>query len=63
MHVFIVTAHYATWHGNIASCRRYIDAADHGEALDIMAKRVKGFKRYMGKLDMDCVRVHPVLDA
>ena len=63
MHTFVVTAHYATWHGNMASCRRHIEAADHSEALRLMAKRVEGFKRYMGKLDMDCVRFQPNLDA
>ena len=51
---YIVTAHYGTWAGNMAACRRVVSAHDHGEALDLVAARVRRFKRYMGKLSMDC---------
>ena len=57
---FIVTAHYATWTGHMASCRRVVSASDHGHALDIVRERVRGFKRYMGKLSMDCVEMRAV---
>jgi hypothetical protein len=54
---FIVTAHYATWTGHLASCRRVVSASDHGHALDIVRERVRKFKRFMGKLSMDCVEM------
>jgi len=59
---FIVTAHYATWTGHMASCRRIVSAADHEQALGIVAERVRGFKRYMGKLSMDCVQMRETTD-
>ena len=53
---YIVTAHYATWTGHMASCRRAVQASDAREALDIVGKRIKRWKRYMGKLSMDAIR-------
>lgn len=60
MMTFIVTAHYATWTGHMASCRRVVSAVDHSHALDIVRDRVRGFKRFMGKLSMDCVEERAV---
>jgi hypothetical protein len=57
MNKYIVTAHYATCHGNMASCRRIVEAPDSGKALEILALRIKGWKRYMGKLSMDAVGI------
>ena len=54
---YIVTAHYATWAGNMASCRRVVEAESGGEALEIMSQRIRTWKRYMGKLSMDCVKM------
>jgi hypothetical protein len=54
---YLVRAHYCTWAGNPASCSRTIEAESHEAALDAMGARVRGFKRFMGKLDMDCVKV------
>ena len=62
MDKYIVTAHYCTWHGNPASCRRVIEAESHEQALDIMGNRVRQFKRFMGKLDMDCAKLDPRFD-
>ena len=52
---YLVTANYMTRRGNPASCRRVVVARDHGEALSQVAMRVYRFKKYMGKLDMNCV--------
>jgi hypothetical protein len=57
MERFEVTAHYATWSGHHASCRRIVEAEDAGQALDIVAGRIKSWKRYMGKLDLDCIKL------
>ena len=54
---YIITAHYATWTGNMGSCRRVIEAESEGEALEIMSKRIRTWKKFMGKLSMDCVRL------
>ena len=51
---------YATWTGHMASCRRVVSASDHSHALDIVRERVRGFKRFMGKLSMDCVEMRAV---
>jgi hypothetical protein len=60
MTTFIVTAHYATWTGHMASCRRVVSATDHSHALEIVRERVRGWKRFMGKLSMDCVEMRAV---
>lgn len=57
MGTYVVTAHYCTWVGNAAACRRTVQAHSHSHALDLVAARVRRFKRFMGKLYMDCVRI------
>lgn len=59
---YLVTASYLTREGNPASCRRVVVARDHGEALGQVAVRVHQFKRYAGKLDMNCVEL-PLVEA
>ena len=54
---YLVMAKYMTREGNPASCRRVVMARDHDEALSQVAVRVHQFKRYMGKLDMNCVEL------
>lgn len=58
--LYEVTAHFATWHGNLASCRRRVRAASHDEALDLVGARVRTWKRYMGKLSMDCTFIQEI---
>jgi hypothetical protein len=53
MKTYTLTAHYATWSGHMASCRRTVRAASSEEAVSIIADRVRRFKRYMGKLSID----------
>jgi hypothetical protein len=53
MKTYTLTAHYATWTGHMASCRRTVRAASSAEAAGIVADRVRKFKRYMGKLSID----------
>jgi len=57
---FEVTANYCTWHGNPASCRRVVEAQSHAEALDLVGAKVRKFKRFMGKLDMECTQLSEV---
>jgi hypothetical protein len=57
MHSYEITAHYATWTGHMASCRRIVRANGHSEAMDIFTNRIRGWKRYMGKLSMDCIQL------
>lgn len=57
---FEVTANYCTWHGNPASCRRVVQAPDHNTALNMVAAKVRKFKRFMGKLDMECTQLSEV---
>ena len=59
MKQYIVSIHFATWAGNVASCRRTVWALDHSHALDLIAARVRKWKRFMGRLDMDCTEVRP----
>lgn len=59
---YLVMANYMTREGNPASCRRVVVARDHDEALNQVAVRVHQFKRYMGKLDMNCVEL-PLMEA
>lgn len=54
MNRYLVTAHYATWTGHMASCRREVEAGSHSDAMDAIAARIRTWKRYMGKLSMDC---------
>lgn len=54
---YLVMANYMTRMGNPASCRRVVLARNHDEALGQVAERVHQFKRYMGKLNMDCVEL------
>jgi hypothetical protein len=54
---YLVMASYMTRMGNPASCRRVVMARDHGEALSQVTVRVHQFKKYMGKLDMNCVEL------
>lgn len=53
---YIVTAHYATWSGDMRSCRLLIAADSHADALNTAADKIKADKRrnFMGKLSMDC---------
>lgn len=51
--LYEVTAHYATWAGNSASCRRIVAANNHEEALELVSAKVRKFKRFMGRLDME----------
>jgi hypothetical protein len=53
MKTYTFTAHYATWSGHMASCRRTVRAASSEEAMGIVADRVRRFKRFMGKLSID----------
>jgi len=53
MNTYTFTAHYATWTGHMASCRRTVRAASSEEAVSIIADRVRRFKRFMGKLSID----------
>lgn len=57
MQQYIVTAHYATWTGHMASCRRTVEAQDGEHAMDLITARIRTWKRYMGKLSMDCHKV------
>ena len=57
MNRYIVDAWYCTKKGNPAFVRRTVTAENHDEALAHMAARVRVFKRYGGKLDMNCVEV------
>lgn len=54
---FEVTATYCTWHGNPASCRRVVEAPSASDALTIVGAKVRKFKRFMGKLSMDCTQL------
>ena len=38
----------------MASCRREVEADSHSDALDAIAARIRTWKRYMGKLSLDC---------
>jgi hypothetical protein len=53
MKTYTFTAHYATWTGHMASRRCTVRAASSAEAMDIIAERVRRFKRFMGKLSID----------
>lgn len=57
MQAYEVTAHYATWTGHMASCRRIVQANGHIEAMDILRNRMREWRRYMGKLSMDCIQL------
>ena len=57
MQAYEITAHYATWSGHMASCRRIVQANGHGEAMDIICSRIHKWRRYMGKLSMDCIQL------
>lgn len=54
---YLVMANFMTRMGNPASCRRVVLARDHDEALSQVAMRVHQFKKFMGKLDMNCVEL------
>ena len=56
MNQYIVTAHYATWSGDMRSCRLAVKADSHEDAFDTAANKLKTDKRrnFMGKLSMDC---------
>ena len=54
---YVVSGTYATWAGNCAHVRRIVEAEDGAEALEIVWARVKRFKRYMGKLDLEAARI------
>lgn len=57
MKKYLIGIHYHSTSGDHVSCRRVVKARDHEHAIDIMYKRVTNWKRYMGKLDMDCVEL------
>lgn len=48
---YIVTGGYKTWHGNIGTFRRVVDADSHESALNTVCDRVRTWKRYMGGLE------------
>jgi hypothetical protein len=57
MKQYTVGIRYCTWEGNLAATRRTIWANDESHAFDLIAARVHKWRRYMGRLDMDCVEV------
>jgi len=63
MKQFFVSANYATWAGNFASCNRTVAARDEREAMQIVASRIEKFKRYQGKLSMSAVEVDAISEA
>jgi hypothetical protein len=54
MKKYLMGIHYCSTSGDHVSCRRVVKARDEMHAIDIMSERVHKWKRYMGKLDMDC---------
>ena len=55
MKTYVISASYCTNRGNLASVRRTVTAKNHDEALAQVAALIRGFKRYLGKLHMNCV--------
>lgn len=56
MACYAVTAHYATWSGDMRSCHLLIAADSHPDALDRAKRTLMADRRrkVMGKLDMTC---------